>query len=167
MFCRGMCLAKIEQALKPEWPAVSARVLKRLEKLHGWERARASYLKLHTDAMASGQGLLPEIILQLQRLRNQMEGRLGKLQFTEVREYRGLCEDLLWYTGKHPKLAQDAPLAVSTDVEMRALMRAMQKHAVIGPMLKKHRSELKAAYNELIAADERAKHKRGQKPRLG
>lgn len=149
LFCKGMSLPKVADALRPEWPDVNERTVQRIAQDNGWEKSRASYLKLHSDAAASAEGLVPEIITQLQSLRTKMESK-AHLSAPEIFAYRSICEDLLWYTGKHPKLKDATPLAVSGDVEVAALLEAIAEDDVVGGAWKRRRSHIEKAYREKL-----------------
>lgn len=153
LFCKGMSLPRVADAMGPEWPGVSVRTLQRLAKDNGWEKSRASYLKMYADAAASAEGLVPEIVLQLQKIRSALEAR-GLLDVKDIYAYRQLAEDLMWYTGKHPKLKDSTPLAVSTDVEVQALLEAIAEDDIVAAAWKRRRPHIEKAWREKLAAKE-------------
>jgi hypothetical protein len=148
----GMSAARIARLMRPEWPAVSQAMVDRLARENGWRDSRAEYLALVTRVEADSRGLLPQVIMNLRRIQRALDAR-GHLNFMEIAQYRGLCEDLLWYTGAHPKLKHDGPLVISSDEQVTALMEALRGHKVIGPLLRRHRTELREAVEERLGGD--------------
>lgn len=151
LFCKGMSLPSVAAALEPEWPCVNLRSLQRSAKQNGWEAARASFLALHTQASASAEGLVPEIVMQLQRVRMTMEAR-GLIEVKDIYAYRQLAEDLMWYTGKHPKLKDQSPLAISGDAEIGALLEAIAEDEIVSGAWKRRRSHIERAYRDKVDA---------------
>lgn len=158
-YCKGLSLPNVIAVLLPEWPEVSLRTLQRIAKENRWSEARAGMHALHTDAMKNAEGVLPECVAQLQRLCMQMEGRSGSLDHKEIAVYRKLVEDVMWYTGKHPKLKDSTPLAVSGDTDIAALLEAIAEDEVVAGAWKRRRAYIEKAFKEKLAAKEAAKRK--------
>lgn len=160
LYSKGFSVAAVAKMIKPEWPDVSVRTLQRIAREQGWEESRANFMALYTKAMSSVDGVLPEVILNLQRMRAQLESR-PSLSHAEIFAYRALVEDLLWYTGKHPKQKDDAPMAVSDDREVAALLEAIQEDEVVSAAWKKRRRQILKVYEEKLASSE--KKQKGKK----
>ena len=151
LYCKGLGAGRIADALRVEWPEASERTVRRIAKTNGWEEARAGYLRLLAEAQKTTEGLLPEAILQLERLRVMLEGRLATLNFAEINQYRGVLEDLLMYTGRHPRLKAEAPIAVGTDAELKAFLEVLQADEFVGPALKKRRVKIEREWRRRLA----------------
>ena len=150
LFCKGLGCGKIAEALSVEWPGAVERTVRRAATAHGWDLARAQYLGLLAEAQKSVEGLVPEVILQLGRLRIILEGRLATLNAMEMSQYRGVLDDLLVYTGKHPKLRESTPIAVGTDLELKAFLEVLQGDEVVGPALKKRRVQIEREWKKRV-----------------
>jgi hypothetical protein len=150
LYCKGLSIERVCDALRPEWPGVASRTVARIAKLNGWEKSRAAYLKLHAEATASAEGLVPEMVISYQRLRNSLEGRIHALGAQDLFAYNQVCDQLLWLTGKHPKLKNEAPIALVGDKEISVFLRVIEKHKVIGPLLKKYRGEIRESVEEAL-----------------
>lgn len=144
LFCKGMSCAAIVSALRPDWIEVSERTVQRIAKDMGWEKSRASFLKYYMDAAASAEGLLPNVILSLEKLRMKMDAA-KYLDTKDIYAYRQLCEDLLVYTGKHPRFS-DTPLAISSDDDLEAMLKAIREDDVLGGIWKRRRVAIEKAY---------------------
>lgn len=168
LYCKGMSCLKICEVLRVEWPEAAERTVGRIAQTHGWEAARAGYLRLLAEAQASAEGLVPEAILQLQRLRVTLEGRLPTLNYQEMNQYRGVLDDLLMYTGKHPRLKADASVvvAVGDDGELKAFLEVLQGDEVVGPALRKRRAVIEREWRRRLAdrsSDTKTQRKAGEK----
>jgi len=148
-YCQGCSLAKIAVLLRPEWPTVNESTLRRVAKEHGWAEARAEYLMLYAKAFAKAENILPTIILDLLTQKAKLQARA--MNAAEFFAFNQICENLLIYTGKHPKLKDGSALAVSTDAEAQALFDVLREDEVIGPAWKKRRAKIQQAYNARLA----------------
>jgi hypothetical protein len=82
-----------------------------------------------------------------------MEAR-SSIKSHDVFAYNQLCETLLWITGKHPKFKDDSTIALTNDKYVKAFVDAIQTHRVLGPLLKKFRTEIRERVDEIIARGE-------------
>lgn len=159
LYCKGMSCAAIASALRPDWIEVSERTLQRIAREMGWEKSRASFLKYYMDAAASAEGLLPNVILSLEKLRMKMDAAKF-LDTKDIYAYRQLCEDLLVYTGKHPRFS-DTPLAISSDDGLDAMLKAIREDEVLGAVWKRRRVAIEKAYR--VNLDDLEKNKVSQR----
>lgn len=150
LYLNGMSLVKVSAALKPEWPDCTARAVQRLARENGWEDARNSYVMARQQAIATAEGLMPKIVLQMEKLRMKMEAR--PLSAADVFAYRAVCEDLLLYTGQHPKFKGEGSLVISTDKEVQALLKAIQEDEVVGAAFRKRKKEIQKKYEQNMKA---------------
>lgn len=147
LYCKGLSLRAVTSALRPEWPEVSERTVQRIAKEQKWDEARASFMVLHAKAVASASSLMPEVILQLQRMRAKLEAK-AFLSAPELFAYRSIVEDLLILTGQHPKLSDKSMLAVSSDADIKALLEAIAEDDVVGPAWRKRKAQIQKAYKQ-------------------